>query len=298
MMHTRLLHLASELKRLRRHLHRHPELSHHEYNTASFIAATLRTQGIDAIFRPIQTSVCCLLGSLPVALAIRADIDAVPVTERTSLPFASVAPGVMHACGHDAHAAILLGLACHLHTLRPRRGILLLFQHAEEAHPSGAPELAKHVPVDCLPPEVLGFHLVPDIQAGIIGIREGHLMASLTGITIELAPSIPSLPVQGVGAARPFDALGAALSLYRDTASLRVDLDTEDPDVPSLTIGKAHIGAKPNAIAQTASLEASLRSFTEDARKRTITSLRGILRRICRQASGRYRMRVCEGIRP
>src|SRR3954447_16267926 len=118
----------------RRHLHRHPELSFEEHETSAFVATTLEGLGLD-VERPTETSVLARLSGDEAGptVALRADIDALPITEESGVPFASERPGAMHACGHDGHTAMLLGAASEL----VARGIAVgevrfLFQHAEE----------------------------------------------------------------------------------------------------------------------------------------------------------------------
>src|SRR5919202_2090127 len=129
----------------RRHLHRHPELSFQEKNTSQFVFDTLRSFGELEISRPTATSVVARLrGAKPgPVLAIRADMDALPIHERTSHDFPSANPGVMHACGHDGHTAMLLGAAKILTEHQAQIGgeIRFIFQHAEELTPGGAQAL-------------------------------------------------------------------------------------------------------------------------------------------------------------
>jgi amidohydrolase len=130
----------------RRHLHRNPELSFHEEETAQFVYETLRSFGNDLeLSRPTPTSVVArLVGARPGrTLAIRADMDALPIEEENDFEFASKNPGVMHACGHDGHTAVLLGTAKILSGMKEgiNGEVRFLFQHAEELYPGGAQQL-------------------------------------------------------------------------------------------------------------------------------------------------------------
>src|SRR5579875_869126 len=157
-----LQQVTEEVVRWRRHLHQNPELSFQEQQTSQFVYETLRSFGELELSRPTPTSVVArLIGRQPgPVLAIRADMDALPITEENDLEFASTNPGVMHACGHDGHTAMLLGVAKVLSGLKDKlRGeVRFLFQHAEELFPGGAQELVKAGVmdgVDC----VIGIHL-------------------------------------------------------------------------------------------------------------------------------------------
>ncbi|HST44977.1 MAG TPA: amidohydrolase, partial [Luteimonas sp.] len=179
----------------RRDLHAHPELGHAETRTAALVARHLRTLGLEPVTGIAGTGVTAVLkGTRPGArVALRADMDALPVTEATGLPYASTAAstyrgqpvGVMHACGHDLHVAILMGVAEALVARRDTLAgeVLFVFQPAEEGPPDGeaggAEEmLAQGVFRDFKPDAVFGLHVFSTLQAGQIGVREGPLMAA------------------------------------------------------------------------------------------------------------------------
>lgn len=129
----------------RRHLHKHPELSFEEYQTTEFLCRELEAAGIEDIRKPVKTGVVAVIhGAYPgKTVAIRADIDALPIQEKNELEFCSVNDGVMHACGHDGHAAMLLAAAriFEQHKDELHGSIVCIFQHAEEVPPGGAQEL-------------------------------------------------------------------------------------------------------------------------------------------------------------
>ena len=165
----------------RRHLHRHPERSFHEERTAQFVEDTLASFGGLEITRPTPTSVLARLTgarSGPV-LAIRADIDALPIEERNTHDFVSTHPGVMHACGHDGHTAMLLGAARVLASQRDALAgeVRFIFQHAEELHPGGAEELVRAGVMDGVD-MVIGAHLWTPLAVGKVGVKAGALMAA------------------------------------------------------------------------------------------------------------------------
>jgi amidohydrolase len=176
----------------RRHLHQNPELSFHEERTARFVADTLASFGNLEITRPTPTSVVArLTGSRPgPVLAMRADLDALPIEEKNSHDFISRHPGVMHACGHDGHTSMMLGAA---KVLCGRRDALagevrFVFQHAEELNPGGAEELVKAGVMDGVD-MIIGAHLWLPMPYGQVGVRSGALMASPDNFVITITGS-------------------------------------------------------------------------------------------------------------
>ncbi len=188
----------------RRHLHQHPELSFHETQTAQFVADLLGSFGGLEISRPTPTSVVARLtggaGPGPV-LAIRADIDALPIREANSHEFVSLTPGVMHACGHDGHTAMLLGAAKILVSRRAelRGEVRFLFQHAEELYPGGASEMVAAGVLDGVD-MIIGSHLWLGLPYGQVGVKAGALMASLNTfrVTVEGTGGHAAMPQQTV----------------------------------------------------------------------------------------------------
>ncbi len=178
--------------RWRRHLHQHPELSFHEERTAQFVAETLASFGNLDISRPTPTSVVARLsGARPgPVLAMRADIDALPIEERNSHEFVSRNAGVMHACGHDGHTAMLLGAAKVLTGIRDELAgeIRFIFQHAEELDPGGAEELVNAGVLDGVD-MIIGAHLWLPMPYGQVGVRSGALMAAPDNFRITISGS-------------------------------------------------------------------------------------------------------------
>jgi amidohydrolase len=176
----------------RRHLHQNPELSFHEERTAQFVADTLATFGNLEITRPTTTSVVArLIGVRPgPVLAMRADIDALPIEEKNTLDFVSRHPGVMHACGHDGHTSMLLGAARVVCARRAELAgeIRFVFQHAEELNPGGAEELVKAGVTDGVD-MIIGAHLWLPMPYGQVGVRSGALMASPDNFVITITGS-------------------------------------------------------------------------------------------------------------
>jgi amidohydrolase len=167
----------------RRHIHQHPELSFEEHKTSAYVAAELKKLGIPFKEGIAGTGIVATIegNGKGKTVALRADMDALPIQEETSLPFASVNDGVMHACGHDAHTSALLGAAEILTQLKDQwKGtVLLVFQPGEEKFPGGALLMLKEGALDNPKPDlVIGQHVLPDMTAGHVGFKPGMYMAS------------------------------------------------------------------------------------------------------------------------
>jgi amidohydrolase len=173
--------VADDVIQWRRHLHKYPELSFQEEKTAAFVYERLQSFGNLELSRPTRTSVVArLVGAQPgPVIGLRADMDALAIQEENDFPFASAVPGVMHACGHDGHTAMLLGAASVLSRLRDQiRGeVRFIFQHAEEMHPGGAREMVEAGVAEGID-AMLAIHLMAYIPVGKIGIAYGPVTAN------------------------------------------------------------------------------------------------------------------------
>lgn len=259
--------LAEELTALRRHLHQHPELSNVEQQTAALVADKLRQWGYQ-----VTTGIggYGVVGTLQVGdggkrLALRADMDALPIEESGDHAYRSRQPGVMHACGHDGHTAMLLGAARYLAQSRNFSGTLhLVFQPAEEVGSnSGAQRmiadgLFERFPCDA----IFGMHNHPGYPAGTMMFRSGPFMAACDTITI-------TLHGKGGHAARPHlavDPLVAAGSLVMALQTV-VARNIDPTEAAVVTIGSLHAGHAANVIPQSATMELSVRSFNPQVRE-------------------------------
>jgi len=168
----------------RRHLHAHPELSYQETSTGKYIAAQLRALGIEVREGIAATGVIGVVRGAKSGggcVCLRADIDALPIREKNTCDYRSTNDGVMHACGHDAHTAMVLGAGAILRALREEWGgtVLLLFQPGEEKIPGGATLVLKENALrDPVPSVIIGQHCTPELEVGKLGFREGPFMAS------------------------------------------------------------------------------------------------------------------------
>jgi amidohydrolase len=245
----------------RRHLHRHPEPSFQEHETARFIAETLDSFGGLTIERPTPTSVHARLGRGRV-VALRADIDALPIAEESGVEFASERPGVMHACGHDGHTAMLLGAAKQLAADPPPGEVRFIFQHAEEIAPGGAKEMVAAGVMEGVE-LVYGCHLWAPLAYGKVVARPGPFMA---------AADFFRLTVSGKGghAALPHTAIDTVAAAAAIVTELQhIVARRIDPLQPAVvTVGSIHAGDAPNVIPGEAVLTGTTRSFDADTRER------------------------------
>ena len=244
----------------RRALHRIPELDNCLPETTAYVRSALEALPC-TVSSPIPGSVCAFFdaGRAETA-AFRADLDALPVTEATGLPYASVHPGIMHACGHDGHAAMALALA---ESLVPRlsslpRNVLLLFQPAEETTGGADPLCRAGVLEDHAVTRVFGLHLWPGLPAGAVYARPGAMMARSNEVTV----TITGKSVHLSRAAEGLDALTAGAEYLRRAYALVDSLPPEEPRV--LRFGKMVSGTVRNAVSGRTVLEGSLRTYREE----------------------------------
>jgi amidohydrolase len=183
---------ASDVIRFRRHLHANPELSYQEHQTAKYVADLLRSFGLSPVEGIAGTGVVAIIeGKNPGkrTVALRADMDALPILEANNVEYKSKAPGVMHACGHDVHTSSLLGTAKILSSIRDQfeGSVKLIFQPGEEKNPGGASMMIKEgVLENPRPSSIIGQHVMPLVPVGKIGFREGMYMASSDEIYIKV----------------------------------------------------------------------------------------------------------------
>lgn len=257
----------------RRHLHRHPELSFEEHETAAFIREQLTVAGIPC--HPIAgTGVLAVIEgrrSTPAtarrAVVLRADTDALPIEEQTALPYASVHRGVMHACGHDLHAAMLYGALLELHRNPDFEGTVLgLFQPAEECNPGGASVVLKEEPfADYAVQAVIGGHCDYLLEVGEIGVRAGAFMAA----SDELRFTVRGRGGHGAMRALLKDPVAAAATLIGKLLALNHEGQV-------LSIGRVEAAGATNVVPDSVYLEGTLRTFDERERQATHRALEAI----------------------
>ncbi len=277
----KLLNLSSkylsETIRLRRHLHQHPELSFEEYHTADFIEQTLKGYGIPSV-RLGKTGVIAVLEGQAKGkrvLALRADIDALPIQENSDQNYASRNPNIMHACGHDVHTASLLTTARILSENTAAWGgkIKIIFQPAEEKFPGGASILIEEgVLQNPAPDIILAQHVFPELEAGKLGFKEGPFMASADEIYI-------TVHGKGGHGAMPHKTRDTILIASHIIVALQQIVSrNNNPLTPSvLTIGKIQsTGGATNIIPGEVKIEGTFRTFDEVWRNEAKTLIRNI----------------------
>ena len=262
--HARIYH--SEVVAMRRYLHMHPELAFQEHNTADFICKKLDSFGIPYERNVAQTGVVGFIEgkNKEKVLALRADMDALPITESNEVPYKSMNIGVMHACGHDAHTSILLGAAHILNEIRDtlEGSIKLFFQPSEEAFPGGAKAMIEEgVLENPKVKNVIGEHVYPTLAAGKVGFRSGMYMASTDEIY---------LTVKGKGghAATPDLNVDPVLIASHIVVALQQLVSRmAKPWIPTvLSFGRMIADGRTNIIPNEVTLEGTLRTFNEEWR--------------------------------
>jgi len=250
----------------RRHLHSHPELSFHEVETSAFVAKHLDSLGLSYERMADNGLVALLKGEKPSdkVIALRADMDALPITEANDVPYKSKNVGVMHACGHDVHTSSLLGVASILTELKSEFGgtIKLIFQPAEEKLPGGASLMIKEgVLENPKPSAVIGQHVMPLIDAGKVGFRAGKYMAS----TDELYVTVKGKGGHGAQPQQNIDPV--IITAHMLTALQQIVSRFSDPKSPCvLSFGKVIANGATNVIPNEVYLEGTFRTMDEEWR--------------------------------
>ena len=266
--------IENEVIKWRHHIHQNPELSNREYNTAKYVAAHLKKLGLEVTENVAHTGVVAVLngGKPGKTVALRADMDALPVTERVDIPFASKVKtiykntevGVMHACGHDTHVAILMGVASVLTELKKeiKGKVKFVFQPAEEGPPEGeegGAELMvkegvlKNPDVDA----IFGLHINSFLEVNKIGYKPGGTLASATSFEIKIKgkQAHGSAPWSG---ADPIVAGAQIINNLQTIVSRNLDLTNEAAVV---TIGRFESGIRSNIIPESAYMEGTIRAL-------------------------------------
>lgn len=284
-----------EILDIRRHLHSHPELSFKEENTANFITEKLKQIGIEGIERIGGTGVTfCLEGKEKgKTIALRADIDALPILEENNVSYKSQNEGVMHACGHDVHTSNLLGVAKILNELKSEFNgtVKFIFQPGEEKSPGGASILIKEgILKNPEPHAILGQHVMPIIPVGKVGFRKGKYMASADEIY---------LTVKGKGghAAMPeYFTDPIAISSQIIVALQQVVSRMASPKIPSvLSFGKIAGGKVNNVIPDEVKIDGTFRTFNEEWRYQALGRIKDMASSIAKSMGGSCEVDIAPG---
>ena len=255
---------TDELEAIFRDLHAHPELGFTEVRTSGIVAEKLRQYGVDEVHTGLgKTGVVGLIrgkGQGNRRVGLRADMDALPITEETGLEYASTSPGVMHACGHDSHTTMLLGAAKHLAATRDFDGTaVIVFQPAEEGM-GGARQMLEDGLFDQFPcDEIFGMHNSPNGKPGRVGICKGAAMAGAAFFDIRIKG-------KGSHAARPSDSKDALIIAASLASELQTILSRNTPaqDVLVLSVTQLHAGTAYNVVPETATLAGTIRYFKDE----------------------------------
>jgi amidohydrolase len=287
---------SADLIATRRHLHAHPELSFHEHQTARYIAEKLRSFQLEPQEGVADTGVVVLVkGRNPDSrtIALRADIDALPIREANDVPYKSTNEGVMHACGHDAHTTSLLGTARILHQLREEfeGTVKLIFQPGEEKAPGGASLMIRDgVLQNPAPRSMFGQHVAPNIPVGKIGFREGLYMASADELFV-------TVHGKGGHGAMPDSNIDPVLIASHIIVALQQIVSRHaNPKIPSvLSFGKVIANGATNVIPNEVYLEGTFRTLDEEWRASAKQKMKKMAEGIAEAMGGRCEFNILHG---
>jgi len=288
--------LHADIVALRRDLHQHPELSFAEHRTSKTVRERLEAAGIGPVATVAGTGLVALIeGRNPGArtVALRADMDALPIRETNDVPYRSKNDGVMHACGHDVHTSCLVGAARILHGLKHRYEgtVKLIFQPGEEKLPGGASLMIRDgVLKDPAPQAVIGQHVMPLIETGKVGYRSGVYMASTDELYLTVHGkgghgAIPHLTIDPV-----------LITAHLIVALQQVVSRNANPIVPSvLSFGKVIGEGATNVIPDSVRLEGTFRTLDEPWREEAHRRIRTIAESVCSGMGGRCELEIRRG---
>lgn len=273
---NRIADMSADMTAWRRHLHTIPELGLECHETAAFVAARLREFGVDALHEGIaKTGIVAIIngqGEGP-TIGLRADMDALPITEETGVAYASTHPGKMHACGHDGHTAMLLGAAKYLAETRNFAGrVALIFQPAEEAGGGGEVMVQEGIMETFDIAQVFAIHNSPGKDFGSFNTRTGPIMAAADTFHIRITG-------RGGHAARPHDAVDpvvAACSLVQGLQTI-VSRNLNPMDQLVISTTQIHTGTTDNVIPETCYINGTVRTFSKDVQAMVIRRMEEIV---------------------
>ena len=253
----------SRLLEIRRHLHMYPELSNQEFQTTNFINHELDKANIKKLLLNSQTGTSAeIRGIKGPIVAVRADIDALPIQEESDLPFRSVVNGISHMCGHDVHTTIALGVGFILQELKHLLPgtVRLIFQPAEESEGGAEAMIAEGLLKDVK--AIIGLHNMPDLPVGTIGVKEGFLMASVDDFTIKIKGKggHAALPEKAID---PIVIGSAVVNLLQTLVSRTIS----PKESAVITVGSFQSGNAHNVIPEFAILKGTVRTSNETIRK-------------------------------
>jgi amidohydrolase len=284
--------LFNEMREIRRDLHRHPELGTQEVRTSRIVADYLKNLGFDVRTGIGGHGVVGLLSTREAdrSVALRADMDALPMEEKNSVPYASIKRGVAHCCGHDGHTAILLGAANLLCKFSESLigNVKFLFQPSEDRAPGGAiPMIADGVLRDPVVDGIFSLHLCPDLAQGSVGIKSGFSTISSAGFTLNMVG-------KGGHVANPHESVdpvimaGMVIMAGQTIVSRRID--PRDPTIISFC--SVHGGTAGNIIPEEVTLTGTIRTLKPEKREELAGRLEEVAQGVARSSGGRCRLSV------
>ena len=284
---------TQDLSKWRRHIHANPELARNEYATTQFVANMLTDAGLTPKVLPNGTGLTCDIGPEGPRVALRADMDALPLQEFTGAPYSSTVPGISHACGHDAHTTILLGAALALNKAAALPvGVRLVFQPAEEVFPGGALDIVATGAMKGVS-RIFALHCDPRLEVGKVGVRVGAITSAAD--TVELVLDSP-----GGHTSRPHlttdlvYAIGTVITGLPGMLSRRVDPRTSTV----MVWGAVSAGKAPNAIPQTGMLTGTVRTAHHDTWVLLDPLVREIVHGLLAPTGVRYELNYRRGVPP
>ncbi len=286
--------LYNWIKGVRRWLHRYPELCFEEVKTSAYIAETLKRLNIPFQNSIAKTGIIAELGDVKGSgpcVALRADMDGLPIEEKTGLPFSSLHPGKMHACGHDGHVAMLLGAAAILKNIRLDGKIRLIFQPAEEGE-GGAEKMIEQGVLDGVD-AIFGGHIDRHFKPGQIAVQPGLICAYTDTFRIEIRG-------KGGHAAKPHETIDSIVVASLLVMSLQTLVSREiNPAYPSVvTVGSIRGGSAANVIAERAVLEGTIRTTHADVRQQVIKGLKRMVGSMAELYGAETTIEMTEGFPP
>lgn len=287
---------SRDVVELRRHLHAHPELSYQEHNTVAFVKQQLINLGITNIQELATTGlVATIPGRHPEkkTIALRADMDALPIVEANDVPYKSTNPGVMHACGHDVHTSSLLGTARILHEIRDsfEGTVRLLFQPGEEKNPGGASYMIRDGALESpRPASIIGQHVFPLLPVGKIGFREGMYMASCDEIYLKV------IGKGGHGATPELAIDPIVIASHIIIALQQIISRNASPKQPTvLTFGKIIGEGATNIIPNEVNIAGTFRAMNEVWREEALQKIKKMAESIAEGMGGRCEVDISRG---
>jgi amidohydrolase len=287
---------AAEVISHRRHIHANPELSFQEFETSAFVASKLKDLGIEQINQIAGTGIVALIeGANPSkkTIALRADLDALPITEANDISYKSAKSGIMHACGHDVHTSALLGVAKVLHQLRNEfeGTVKLIFQPGEEQAPGGASLMIKEgVLQNPNPAAILGQHVMPFLPVGKVGFRPGLYMASADELHI-------TVKGKGGHGALPEKIIDPVLiSAHLIIALQQIVSRNANPKIPSvLSIGRVEALGATNVIPDNVKMLGTFRTLDEVWREEALQKMKKLAEGLCQSMGGECDFNIVRG---